>query len=260
MLILPGIFLILSELYLFFDASWFWLLVLCIFSYFSIKSKTKDDYEYFRILIIPPLFFFLNLYLYRVIDFIFPINQLYLIALAVIFGVFLRIYAQKNRETYAFQIIPLATAGFMSFLFFHADFLQNFFLKEIIFFTGILFLLEGDRKMFSIFKNSKENQEVIGEKEIKLTEITSPTDFISKPIIFSLIASIVLVELAWILNFLPINFISLAGIWLSFFFLSRESIILFHKKLFSWKIFLPELAMIGILIFVIMITATWGIY
>jgi len=260
MLILPSIFFILSEIYLFFNTSWLWLLILLFFVYFGIKAKAKNEFKHFFILIVPTLFFVLNFYLYRVIDFDFPFNQIHLLILTGIFWSFLQIYSQKNRESYAFQIIPLVTAGLMAFIFFHADFLEHFLIKEVVFFIGIMILLEGERKIFSIFKDLKKNQTIINESEIKLTEIFSPTDFISKPMVFSFMASVVLIELAWILNFLPINFLSLAGIWLSAFFLIRESIILFHKKLFSWKIFLPELGIISFLIFIIMITATWGIY
>lgn len=267
MLILPAIFFILSEIYLFFNASWFWLLILAIFSYYALKSKSKKEYRYFRVLITPTLFFALNLYLHRVINFDFPVNQIYLIILAVIFAIFLKFYSQKNRQSQLFHIIPLITSGLMAFIFFHADLSKSFFLKEALLFLGIMILLESDRKIFSIFKKipvlnnyQRKNQEIIKETEMKITEINSPTDFASKPIVFSIVASIVLVELAWILNFLPINFVSLAGIWLVGFFLTRETALLFHKKLFSWRIFLPELALMAVLLVIIMSTATWRIY
>ena len=260
MLILPTIFLVLSEIYLFFDASWFWLLVLSLFSYFVIRSKSKDEFKRFSILIVPTLFFALNFYLYRVIDFVFPFNQLHLLVLTGVFAIFLHFYSQKNRESQLFQIVPLIVAGLMSFIFFHADFFHNFFLKEIIFFIGCFLLMEADRKASSIFKDSGEKEEETEKREIKLTETSLPNDFFSRPAAFSLIASVILVEMAWILNFLPINFLSLAGVWVSCFFLVRESIILFYKKLFSWKIFLLESGMIAFLIFIIMITATWKIY
>lgn len=267
MLVLPGIFLLLSELYLFFDASWFWLLILVVFSYYALRSKSKDEFNYFRVLILPILFFASNFYLYRVINFDFPVSQIYLIISAVIFAIFLNVYSQKNRQSYIFHIIPLITSGLMAFIFFHADLSENFFLKEVFLFLGVMILLENDRKIFSIFEKSpninnqqKENQEIAKETEVKMTEINSPTDFASKPIAFSIVASIVLVELAWILNLLPINFLSLAGIWLAGFFLSRETALLFHKKLFNWRIFLPELALMAILLVIIMTTATWKIY
>lgn len=263
MFITPAIFFILSEIYLFFNASWFWLLILAIFSYYVLKSKSKEEFGYFRILIVPILFLALNFYLHRVINFTFPINQIHLIVLAVIFAIFLKIYSQKNRQSYAFHIIPLITSGLLAFIFFHADLSTNFFFKEALLFLGIIILMEGDKKIFSIFEKpsmiddrQKENQKI----EIKISEINSPTDFASKPIAFSIVASMVLVELAWILNFLPINFVSLAGIWLVGFFLTREVALLFHKKLFSWRIFLPELALMAILLAIIMSTATWNIY
>jgi hypothetical protein len=263
MFITPAIFFILSEIYLFFNTSWFWLLILVIFSYFTLRSKAKEEFEYFRALIVPILFLFLNLYLYRVIDFSFPVNQIYLIILAAIFAIFLKIYSQKNRQSYAFHIIPLITSGLLAFIFFHADLSTNFFLKEALLFLGIVILMEGDRKIFSIFEKPlmiDDEQKVNQANEIKISEINSPTDFASKPIAFSIVASMVLVELAWILNFLPINFVSLAGIWLVGFFLTRETALLFHKKLFSWRIFLPELALMAILLVIIMTTATWRIY
>ena len=263
MLILPFVFFILSEIYLFFDASWFWMLILVIFSYLVLRSKAKEEYEYFRALIVPVLFLFLNFYLYRVIDFSFPINQIHLIILAFIFAIFLKVYSQKNRQSYAFHIIPLITSGLLAFIFFHANLFENFFLKEAFLFLGIIILMEGDRKIFSIFeKPLMIDDERRGNQanEIKISEINSPTDFASKPIVFSIVASMVLVELAWILNFLPINFVSLAGIWLVGFFLTREVALLFHKKLFSWRIFLPELALMAILLVIIMSTATWKIY
>ncbi len=263
MFIIPAIFFILSEIYLFFDASWLWLLILAIFSYFVLKSKAKEEYRYFRILIVPVLFLFLNFYLYQVIDFSFPINQIHLIVLTAIFAIFLKVYSQKNRQSYAFHIIPLITSGLLAFIFFHANLFENFFLKEAFLFLGIIILMEGDRKIFSIFEKPLmiDNEQKINQaNEIKISEINSPTDFASKPVVFSILASMVLVELAWILNFLPINFMSLAGIWLVGFFLAREVALLFHKKLFSWRIFLPELALMAVLLAIIMSTATWKIY
>jgi len=267
MYILPAIFLALSEIYLFFNTSWFWLLVLSVFSYFALRAKAKEEYNYFKILIVPVLFLLLNFYLYRIIDFNFPINQIYLIALSFIFAVFLKVYSQNNRQSSAFQIIPLITSGMIAFIFFHANFFEGFFWKEALLFMGVMVLMESDRKIFSIFEKSSISSEVQGEikqinegVEIKLTEIHSPTDFASRPIAFSVVASVVMVELAWILSFLPINFLSLAGIWLASFFIVREVALLFHKKLFSWKIFLPELALVVILLVIIMTTATWKIY
>jgi len=267
MYILSVTFFVLSELYLFFNTSWFWLLILSIFSYFALRARAKEEYSYSKILIVPVLFLLLSFYLYRIIDFSFPFNQIYLIALSFAFNVFLKVYSQSNRQSSAFQIIPLITSAMMAFVFFHADFFEGFFWKEAILFIGVAVLMESDRKMFSIFEKQsifseaqEEEKQIDGGLEIKVTEIHSPTDFASRPIAFSVVASVVLVELAWILSFLPINFLSLAGIWLAAFFIIREVSLLFYKKLFSWRIFLPELALVAVLLTIIMVTATWEIY
>jgi hypothetical protein len=68
---------------------------------------------------------------------------------------------------------------------------------------------------------------------------------------------LILVEFFWLLNLWPINIVSLVGIWLAGFYLIREFMILSVKNAFNWKTFWPQMVLILILVFLLMVSANW---
>jgi len=124
---------------------------------------------------------------------------------------------------------PIAVAP-LAFLFFRSNLFQNFFWKELIVFLALFLLFEVYRHVFAKQKMSSA---------------------------LSLIPAFVLLEFSWILNFLPINFLSLVVIWIILFVLINEFWLLNCERQFNLKYFLPELLFGLILIAVILLSSSW---
>ena len=124
----------------------------------------------------------------------------------------------------------------MAFFFFRSNLFENFFWKELLLLLGLLLLFENDRLLTNLLQPAKP---------------ASPA--------FSFVPALILVELAWLLNFLPLNFLSLAGLWLVALYLVREFVFLWLRNLFNWRLFLPQLFLSLVLIGLIMLSSSWKI-
>ena len=223
------IFFVLAELFFLTKASIFWLIVILIFVYFALRRSVSAEFKNFFVLATPLLFLGLILILQRIYQFNFWPWHLYLLLVLVVFYFLLHFYRRSDRQSYFFQIFPLVAAALVSFVFFRSNIFENFLWKELLMFGGAFLILEGDRKITKPEANS----------------------------LFSWVGALVFLELGWLLNFLPINFLSLAGIWLAAFYLTREFILLIYRNSFTWRLFLTQAFLVLILMALIVFSSSW---
>ena len=240
------IFFALGEFFVFSGGSWFWLLVILLFGYFVIRNFSRPEFKNFRALAMPFLFLLLGLMVHRSFVLSFWPSQFYLLGLTLTFHLFIRFYSQLKKSLFFFTLFSILTAGLAGFFFFRSNILQGFLGKELLLFVAIWMILETDRKIFGLLRAQSIEEGSAGGASFY-------------PAVFSIIVSGVLVELAWILTFLPINFISLMVIWLAMFYLVREFLVLIGQNSFRWRVFWPHLAIVAVLASLLMISASWGL-
>jgi len=238
MLLSSLIFFLLSEIIFLTKLSGFWCFILIVFAFFIWRRSASADFKKISVLMAPALFLILNLVLHRLYDFSWWGWQLHIVLLAGFFYLILYCHSQPERFPVFFQIFPLFGAGLVGFLFFRSNLFADFFWKEVLLLFGTFIILESDRRVILNLKKAEDN---------------------SNNFLWSVIPAVIFLELAWLFNFLPINFLSLAGIWLILLYLWREFVFLFFRRLFNWRQFLPQLALALIIVAMIMFTSGWKI-
>lgn len=237
------IFFSISEIFLLTKGGLFWLIVVLIFSVFCFRKFVHPDLKRFWILFPPVLLVFISFLLLKFLDVSVGIGQVFLLILLGFFYAILRFYADFKLFGYVLNALMMLIAGIMSFLFFRADVLQEFFGKEIFLFLCLLFLFEADRNVAPIFIKNDNGEEKNDTTGLRLAYVVIP--------------SLILVEFFWLLNLWPINIVSLVGIWLGVFYLIREFVFLSFKKDFHWKTFWPQVVLTIVLVFLLMMSASW---
>jgi len=230
--------LLLSEIYYLSGFSNFWLAVVLIYFIYTLSTYLKtgeneqiDSKSFF---LAWPLSFLFGIFLFFPSVFLWPavLRQIYLIAGLVLFDFIIKFYKKHCYHIEFFRFFsPIVFLPF-SFLFFRSNLFSGFFFKEIIFFLSLFLLFESYRQIFSTKKTS---------------------------ILITFIPVLVLLEFAWILNFLPVNFLSLGAIWLILFVLINELWILNAENQFNFRYYLPEIVFALILVVLILISSSWRI-
>jgi hypothetical protein len=78
-------------------------------------------------------------------------------------------------------------------------------------------------------------------------------------VLITLVPVTILLEFAWILNFLPVNFLSIGAVWLIIFVLVNELWILNAENQFSLRYYLPEMIFALVLMVLILVSSSWRI-
>lgn len=225
---------LLAELYFVSGFSYFWLIVAWLFAFYFLTQQFEgiEEWEGKSLYLAYPMALLFGVFLYFPKNFTWTTvtNQVFLIIGYVVFYFLAKLYRRYCYRPDFFRIFgPIAVAP-MAFLFFRSNLFKNFFWKELVVFLLLLFFFEVYRQIFAKKKYS---------------------------IALSLIPAFVLLEFAWVLNFLPINFLSIMGVWLIIFVLTNEFWLLNCDRQFKLKFFLPELIFGLILIAVILISGSW---
>ncbi len=225
---------LLAELYLVSGFSYFWLIIAWLLAFYFLINQFQglEEWEDKYLYLAYPLALLFGLFLYFPKNFTWTnfTNQIFLIAGYFIFYFLAKLYRRNCYQPDFFRIFgPIAVAP-LAFLFFRSNLFQNFFWKELIVFLALFLLFEVYRHVFAKQKMSAA---------------------------LSLIPAFVLLEFSWILNFLPINFLSLVVIWIILFVLINEFWLLNCERQFNLKYFLPELLFGLILIAVILLSSSW---
>lgn len=237
------IFFLLAEVFALSSGFWFWLVLLLIFCYWALRKENHEDFQDISLVLASALIFFLNFILQNVLDISWIWRQIHVLILVGFFFSLLRFYRQPCsgwRKSIFPAILILATA-FLGSWFFHAGILNGLFWKEFFLFAGLLIIFRAGQRV--VFKS--------------LTAEKSEDSRFLFPWAGNILAVLVLTELAWFLGFLPINFLSLAGIFLLCFFLVWEFFNWFWQKDAHFSKFLFNALLVIILIIIIMASANW---
>lgn len=232
MLSLFFFFFILEEFYFLSNFSFFWFLILTLFLYYAFFRWCSPALKNFFFLSLPVLiilFFLSRLNLFSLPVFL---KHFFLLFLACLFLFLLYLYRKLPRGSLFFYFFPYLFCFLLIFSFFSSNPLENYFLKELFLFLGLIFLFEADRFL-----------------------LAPQASFL-----FTLIPALLLTELAWLLNFLPLNLLVLSGIWLIFCYLLREFFFLWFKNLFQWRFYLPQLVLTLFLLFILLTLNPWFPY
>lgn len=227
-----------ASLYLWKNFSSFWLVIATIFfiAYLFHRFKTEGDSfkeTFFRVwpltllfvlfLITPKIFHWTNI-----------TAQFFILVGYLSFYFLFILYRRLMPSPDFFRVFSPIIFGIMAYFFFRSNLFENFFWKQLAFFIALYFYLESYRYLFQL-----------KSKKHALT---------------TLILAFVLLEFLWVLNFLPINFLSLAGIWLILFILANEILLLVIQNLFNLKHFLPEVVFSAFLIILILVSTSWQMF
>lgn len=234
------VFLILSELFALFGGAWFWLLVLLAFIYWIFRRENDEDFQDISLVGTSLLLFFLNFYIQTILDFGFLAKQIHILVLLAIFVGLLKFYNKpaSSWRVSSFPVILILASSFLGIWFFKAGILEGLFLKELLFFIGVVLIFRSGQRIVFLPFESEENK---------------------FPWLSNILAALVLTQLAWVISFLPINFLSLGGVWLLCFYLAWEFFNWFWRRHIHFSRFLAQAAWIIILIIIIMTSASWVI-
>lgn len=224
-----------SVIYLWKNFSYFWLFVAILFFFYYVFERLKTEessfkQNFFRIwplvlsftlfLITPQIFQWTNI-----------TSQIFIIIGYLVFCPLIIFYKRFRQSPDFFRVFSPIIFGVMGYFFFRSNLFEDFFFKQFLFFLALYLYLESYRYLFEL---QNQNRSLI-----------------------ALVPAFVLLEFLWVLNFLPINFLSLAGVWLILFILANEMMILTIQNLFNLKYFLPEVVFSAILIILILTSSTW---
>jgi hypothetical protein len=130
------------------------------------------------------------------------------------------------------KFIPVISSLFLAIWFFYSGILEYFFWKEIILFSITLILFKAIKRIF-LKKQKKKNNYI------------------------ELSISLILLEFAWVLGFLPINFLNLSFIWVIGFYLCQEFFVLISEKKFNKKEIILKISIALIIFLTIIISSNW---
>ncbi len=226
---------LLAEIYLLKHFELFWLVLAIFFAgYFLFKkfqdSEASTKANLFKIFS-PLLLLILLLLLPKIFPWTMITAQIFLVPSYIIFYLFLFVYRRFSSSPDFFRIFSPLLFGFVAYLFFRSNLFENFLIKQLAVFFALFLSFESYRYLFR-FSNSNRS-------------------------LISFIPAFVLLEFLWVLNFLPINFLSLAGVWLVLFVLANEIILLTIQNCLNLRHFLPEVAFSFVLIVLILVSSSW---
>jgi len=228
---------VLSEIYYLSGFSNFWFTIVLLYSvywfinFLKLKNEALAKKTFFfawpLVLLFGVFLFFPSVFVWSTV-----LEQIYLICGFIIFYFLIRFYKKSCIYIDFFRFFsPLIILPF-SFLFFRSNLFSDFFLKQLLLFISLFFLFESYRQ---IFVNKKTN------------------------ILITLVPVTILLEFAWILNFLPVNFLSIGAVWLIIFVLVNELWILNAENQFSLRYYLPEMIFALVLMVLILVSSSWRI-
>jgi len=225
---------LLAEIYYFSGFNNFWLAIILLFAlyFLSWQFKENENLKTKDLLFAWPMAFSLALFLYFLSVYSWPnvFQQIFLIVSLIIFYFLNKFYQKYYHRPDFFRIFSPLIISIAAFLFFRSNLFQNFLLKEMIIFLSLFLFFEAYRQIFSRDKNS---------------------------VLMTLIPALILLEFAWVLNFLPINFLSIAVIWLILFILTNEWELLIYQDQFNLRHYLPEVIFAAVLITLILLSSSW---
>ncbi|MCX8015753.1 MAG: hypothetical protein N2692_00345 [Patescibacteria group bacterium] len=224
-----------SVIYLWKNFSYFWLVFAILFFFYYLFERLKTEESSFKqnFFRIWPLFlvFILFLIVPQVFQWTNITSQIFIIIGYLVLYPLIIFYKRFMQSPDFFRIFSPIVFGAMAYFFFRSNLFENFFFKQLLFFLALYLYLESYRYLFEL---QNQNRSLI-----------------------ALVPAFVLLEFLWVLNFLPINFLSLAGVWLILFILANETMLLTIQNLFNFKHFLPEVIFSAILISLILTSSTW---
>lgn len=224
-----------SVIYLWKNFSYFWLFVAILFFFYYLFGRFKIEENSFKqnFFRIWPLILVFILFLItpQIFQWTRITSQIFTIIGYLIFYPLIIFYKRFMQSPDFFRIFSPLVFGAMAYFFFRSNLFENFFFKQLLFFLALYLYLESYRYLFEL---QNQNRSLI-----------------------ALVPAFVLLEFLWVLNFLPINFLSLAGVWLILFVLANEIMILIIQNLLNLKHFLPEVIFSAILIALILTSSTW---
>ena len=235
------IFFILSQIFILTHGSLWWLAIILIFACFVSNKIISTKFKKFPTIGLFVIFLLFNFLFYRIFNIEVIWQEIHIIILSGLFWFFIQslknISKGSKKKEIRWQFLSFVSTTFLSVWFFYSNIHENFFWKELILFLGIFLIFWAEREILFVMNNMRYRK-------------TAILDF-ALPII--------LVEFAWVISFLPINFLSLAGIWLAGFYLCREFAVSYWENKFHWKTFLPKTILIVIFVIIIMASANWKI-
>ncbi len=230
--IITIIFLTISQFLIFSEFSYFWLIILAIFSFYNWRKLANEELKKFSIIFSPTMILTLSLIFLRWSNMDLLWKEFWILILIIFFFLISRFFQKKSIfRQQVLSVIFYISLIYIAIWFFYLGPLENFFIKQLILFISPLIILEGKRFLF-------------GNKSSWLS---------------SFVATLIMLELGWVLSLLPINFLSLAGIWvLSSYIVSEFLEILWQDSKFGAK-FIIQVASVIILSLIIFVSSSWQI-
>jgi hypothetical protein len=229
---------LLTEIYLYSGFATFWLIVSTFYFLYQLAKRFKEGeslqkQNFFEALPLTFLFI-IFLVLPQIFHWTKATSQIIIILGFIGFYFLIRLYQRFYKSFDFFRLYAPIVFGILSYLFFRSNLFEAFFFKELLMFFALFLFFESYRYIFKL--NGKA------------------------PAIFSIVPTFILLEFLWILNFLPVNFLTLAMIWLIFFVLTNEIWLLNAQKMLNLKHFLPEVVFSAVLVVVLLLTSSWRMF
>jgi len=229
---------LLTEIYLYTGFSSFWLILSALYFFYQLAKRFKEGesiqkqnfFESFPL----SLFFVVFLVLPQIFLWTKITSQIIIIFGFIAFYFLIHLYQRFYKSFDFFRLYAPIVFGALSYFFFRSNLFKDFFFKELLMFFALFFFFESYRFIFKL--NGKA------------------------PAIFSIVPTFILLEFLWILNFLPVNFLTLAMIWLILFVLINEVWLLNAQKMLNLKHFLPEVVFSAVLVLVLLLTSSWRMF
>lgn len=229
---------LLTEIYLYSGFATFWLIVSTLYFLYQLAKRFKEGeslqkqnfFEAFPLTFL----FIIFLVLPQIFHWTKATSQIIIILGFIGFYFLTRLYQRFYKSFDFFRLYAPIVFGILSYLFFRSNLFEAFFFKELLMFFALFLFFESYRYIFKL--NGKA------------------------PAIFSIVPTFILLEFLWILNFLPVNFLTLAMIWLIFFVLTNEIWLLNAQKMLNLKHFLPEVVFSAVLVVVLLLTSSWRMF